>query len=182
LAPQDPENVVMHPEKPRDDDPSLVSNRTMDIAFALLLLGVSAVFITDSTRLGFRWIDNEGPASGYFPFYIAVMLAIASIANLTGAVLRGTAGGDETFVGKAALGRVLAVLIPSIVYVAMVQYVGIYVASAVFIFFFMMLMGRETLVRALGVSIAVPFVLFLMFEVWFLVPLPKSPIELWLGY
>lgn len=172
----------MHPESSGSGDPRIVSNRTIDIVLALLLLGVSAVFITDSTRLGFRWIDNEGPASGYFPFYIAVMLAIASIGNLVGAVLRRTAGGDETFVGKAALGRVLAVLIPSIVYVAMVQYVGIYVASAIFIFFFMMLIGREKLVRALIVSIAVPLVLFFMFEVWFLVPLPKGPFELWLGY
>ncbi len=64
----------------------------------------------------------------------------------------------------------------------MVQYLGIYVASAIFIFAFMLLVGRERLVRALCVSIAVPLVLFLMFEVWFLVPLPKGPFELWLGY
>ncbi|MFM9847780.1 MAG: tripartite tricarboxylate transporter TctB family protein [Hyphomicrobiaceae bacterium] len=163
-------------------DPRLVSNRTMDIIVALLFLATSAVFIADSTRLGFRWIDNEGPASGYFPFYIAVMMAIASIGNLVSAVLRRAPGGDATFVGKAALGRVLAVLVPSVAYVGMVQYLGIYVASAIFIFAFMMLIGRETLLRALCVGVAVPLVLFLMFEVWFLVPLPKGPFELWLGY
>jgi putative tricarboxylic transport membrane protein len=171
----------MQPDSSRDD-PRLVSNRTMDIIFALLFLGASAIFIADSTRLGFRWIDNEGPASGYFPFYIAVIMAIASIGNLISAVLGRAAGGEETFVGRAALGRVLAVFIPSIAYVGLVQYLGIYVASAIFIFFFMMLIGKEKFVRSLVVSVAVPFVLFLMFEVWFLVPLPKGPIELWLGY
>jgi putative tricarboxylic transport membrane protein len=172
----------MHPESPRDDDPELVSNRTMDIVIALLFLGASAVVIADSTRLGFRWIDNQGPASGYFPFYIAVIMAIASIVNLVSAVLRRTAGGDETFVGRSALGRVLAVFVPAIVYVALVQYLGIYVASAIFICFFMIVIGRESLVRSLAVGIAVPLVLFFMFEVWFLVPLPKGPVELWLGY
>ncbi len=172
----------MHPEGSPGDDPRLVSNRTMDIVIALLLLGASAVVIADSTRLGFRWIDNQGPASGYFPFYIAVFMAVASIGNLVSAVLGRTAGGDETFVGRAALGRVLAVFVPAIVYVAMVQYLGIYVASAIFIFFFMMLIGKEKLVRSLAVSIAVPLVLFFMFEVWFLVPLPKGQFELWLGY
>jgi putative tricarboxylic transport membrane protein len=171
----------MQPDSPRDDL-RLVSNRTMDIVFALLFLGASAVFIADSARLGFRWIDNEGPASGYFPFYIAVMMAIASIGNLISAVLRRTPGGDDTFVGKAALGRVVAVFIPSIVYVGMVQYLGIYAASVIFIFFFMMLIGKESFVRSVAVSVAVPFVLFLMFEIWFLVPLPKGPVELWLGY
>ena len=171
----------MQPES-SPGDPRLVSNRTMDIIVALLFLATSAVFIADSTRLGFRWIDNEGPASGYFPFYIAVMMAIASVGNLVSAVLRRAPGGDETFVGRSALGRVLAVLVPSVAYVGMVQYLGIYVASAIFIFAFMLLVGRERLVRALCVSIAVPLVLFLMFEVWFLVPLPKGPFELWLGY
>jgi hypothetical protein len=172
----------MHPESPRDDDPQLVSNRTMDIVFALLFLGASAVVIADSTRLGFRWIDNQGSASGYFPFYIAVIMAIASIVNLVSAVLGRTAGGDDTFVGRSALGRVLAVFVPAIVYVALVQYLGIYVASAIFIFFFMITIGREPFVRSLAVGIAVPLALFFMFEVWFLVPLPKGPVELWLGY
>lgn len=174
-------NVDMQPDS-SPGDPRLVSNRTMDIIVALLFLATSAVFIADSTRLGFRWIDNEGPASGYFPFYIAVMMAIASLGNLVGAVLGRTPGGDETFVGRSALGRVLAVLVPAIAYVAGVQYLGIYVASAIFIFAFMLLVGREPFVRALCVSIAVPLALFLMFEVWFLVPLPKGPFELWLGY
>lgn len=172
----------MQPELSHTDDPPLVSNRTMDIVFALLFLGVSAVFISDSARLGFRWIENEGPASGYFPFYIAVIMAIASIANLVSAVLRRTPGGDGVFVARSALGRVLAVFIPSIAYVVLVQFLGIYIASAIFIFFFMLAIGRERLLRTLIVSTVVPLVLFLMFEVWFLVPLPKGPVELWLGY
>ncbi|NJO21980.1 MAG: tripartite tricarboxylate transporter TctB family protein [Sphingomonadales bacterium] len=172
----------MQPGSSHGGDPRLVSNRTMDIVVAVLFLCVSAIVIADSTRLGFRWIENEGPASGYFPFYIAVIMAVASIGNLVSAVLGRTAGGDDTFVGKAALGRVLAVLVPAIAYVAMVQFLGIYVASAIFICFFMLAIGRDSLVRSLAVSIAVPLVLFLMFEVWFLVPLPKGPFELWLGY
>jgi len=53
----------MHRET-SSDDPRVVSNRTMDIVVALLFLGASAVVIADSTRLGFRWVENEGPASG----------------------------------------------------------------------------------------------------------------------
>jgi hypothetical protein len=171
----------MHPETSTDDR-RVVSNRTMDIVVALLFLGASAVVISDSLRLGFHWRENEGPASGYFPFYIAVMMAIASTVNLMSAVMGRTANGDVIFVGRRALGRVFAVLVPAVIYVGAVQYLGIYVASAGFIFVFMLLVGREGLLRALGVSLAVPLVLFFMFEVWFLVPLPKGPLELWLGY
>lgn len=163
-------------------DPRLVTNRTMDIVVALLLLAGSAIVISDSVRLGFQWRDNEGPASGYFPFYIALVMAFASTINLLSAVLGRTSDGGLTFVSRRAFGRVLAVLLPAIAYVALVQYLGIYIASALFLFVFMMLVGREPFLRTLGVSLGVPLVLFFMFEIWFLVPLPKGPVEAWLGY
>jgi hypothetical protein len=59
---------------------------------------------------------------------------------------------------------------------------GIYVASAIFIFGFMTFVGRENVLKSLGVGIVVPVALFFMFEKWFLVPLPKGPLEAWLGY
>lgn len=158
----------------------LVSNRTMEVVVALVLLILCAIVIFDCTRLGFGWQEGEGPSPGYFPFYVAVILGIASVINLVVA-LRGR-GSGEVFVALRPFGRVLAVLIPSIVFVGLIQYLGIYVASAIYIFLFMIVIGRENPVRALAVAAIVPFSLFLMFEKWFLVPLPKGPLEAWLGY
>jgi len=153
----------------------LVSNRTMEIAVALLLLGGCAIVIYDSVRLGFGWREGEGPAPGYFPFYIAVILGISSLINLMGA-LRGR-GAGEIFVSARPFGRVLAVLIPSLVYVGLIQYLGIYLASAIFIILFMIVVGRENPIKAVGVGLLVPLALFFMFERWFLVPLPKCSDE-----
>ena len=101
-------------------------------------------------------------------------------------------GKGEIFVAARPFGRVLAVLIPSVAFVALIGGIaigpvdvpglGIYVASAIFIALFMVVIGRENPLKALLVAGAVPFVLFLMFERWFLVPLPKGPLEAWLGY
>ena len=73
-------------------DAKLVSIRTMDIAVAIALLVAAGIVIIDSVRLGVGWREAEGPTSGYFPFYIGVLLALASLVNLdqvpaTGAVL-----------------------------------------------------------------------------------------------
>src|SRR5262245_58315132 len=163
-----------------DEGRPLVSNRTMEIIVALLLLGGCAIVIHDSVRIGFGWREGEGPAPGYFPFWVAVILGISSLVNLINAA-RGE-GADEIFVSLRPFGRVLAVLIPSLVYVALIQYLGIYVASAIFMFAFMIVVGRENFFKALLVSAFVPVALFLMFEKWFLVPLPKGPLEAWLGY
>jgi hypothetical protein len=170
----------MHAQDDEDAGRPLVGIRTMEIVVALVLLAGSAIVIFDSVRLGFGWQEGMGPAPGYFPFYIAVALGAASLVNLMRAL--GGAGRGSTFVGRRAFGRVLQVLVPSIVYVGLIGYVGIYVASALFLCAFMLVFGREGLLRATAVSIAVPLALFFMFEKWFLVPLPKGPLEAMLGY
>jgi hypothetical protein len=177
----------------QDEGPAgrpLATNRGIDIIVALLLLGACATVIFDTWRLGFGWREGEGPAPGYFPFWVAIILGVSSLINLMSA-LRGR-GSGEVFVTLRPFARVLAVLIPSLCYVALIGGVsigpvevpglGIYVASGLFIFAFMIVIGRENPLRALGVSAFVPLALFLMFEKWFLVPLPKGPLEAWLGY
>lgn len=163
-----------------DDGRPLATNRAMEILVALLLLAGCAVVIFDSSRLGFDWREGEGPAPGYFPFYVALILGISSLINLASALAGRGAG--EVFVSARPFGRVLAVLVPSVVYVALIQYFGIYLASAIFISVFMVLVGRQNPLQALVIGITVPICLFLMFEKWFLVSLPKGPLEAWLGY
>jgi hypothetical protein len=165
----------MHDNEGADDGRPLLSNRTMEILVALVLLVICAVVVFDSTRLGIDWREGEGPAPGYFPFYIALILGLSSVINLL-AALRGR-GKGEIFVSARPLGRVLAVMVPGLVYVGLIQYLGIYLASAAFIMAFMLVVGRENLVKAVGVGVVVPLALFFMFERWFLVPLPKCSME-----
>jgi hypothetical protein len=177
-------------ENKSDEGRSLVSTRTMEIVVALLLLVGSGIVIYDSVRLGFGWQEGVGPAPGYFPFWIAVILAASSLVTLVSAVFG--QGDGEVFVTLKPFGRVLAVLLPGLVYVALIGGVsigpvdvsglGIYVASAIFIFAFMLVVGRENFFKSLAVSVIVPLALFFMFEKWFLVPLPKGPLEAFFGY
>lgn len=171
----------MRDESDASDGPSLVSNRTMDIVVAILFLGASLLVILDSTRLGFRWQEGVGPGAGYFPFYIALIMAGASLINLVRAIFDSRAA-SETFVTRPAFGKVLAVLVPLTAFVLAIAFVGIYLSSAAFIALFMMYFGGYAFYRAIPVGAGVAIALFLMFEKWFLVPLPKGPVEIWLGY
>jgi len=171
----------MHDANDNTDEPSLVSVRTMDIAVAILFLVAAGIVIYDSVRLGFGWRPNEGPAAGYFPFYIALTMAGASVINLFRALRIGH-NAHESFVSKPAFNRVMAILVPSFVYVGLISFLGIYVASAIFIIAFMLTLGKEGIVRSIAVGVGVPLVLFVMFEIYFLVPLPKGPLEAMLGY
>ena len=152
------------------------------VAAGFLIFG--AVVVWDSRRLGAEWA-SDGPQAGYFPFYIGVLICIASVVNLLTALNAGAAG-RKAFVYWGQLRMVLIVMIPCAVYVALianpVYSLGIYEASALYIAAFMRHLGKYGWPKVIGVSIGTMLVFFVMFEIWFQVPLPKGPIESLFGY
>jgi hypothetical protein len=147
-----------------------ISARTMEIVVALLLLAGGAVVVFDSWRLGARW-GSDGPQSGYFPFYVGVLLCIASLATLAQSA---RADRGKLFVTWERLRPVLTVLVPAGIYVLLVQYIGLYVASAIYIALFMVWLGHYSWLRSIAVGVLLNAAFFLMFEVWFKVPLWKG--------
>ena len=161
---------------------SVVSNRTMNMAVSAALMLVAAVVMVSSYRLGAGWAKDVGPASGYFPFYVALFMFVASGVTFFQHLLARREDGEGSFLARGELIMVLSILIPMFVFVVLSLYIGIYISTFLFITFFMMWHGRYSLVKTLPVAVLVPIALFVIFEVWFLVPLPKGPFEHWLGY
>src|SRR5215210_6136198 len=114
-----------------DAEPA-VTTRTMEIVVALVLLLIGIVIAYDSYRLGSGWTD-DGPDSGYFPFYIGVIIAICSVATLGHAIRVTNPEARKSFVDRGPLKQVLSVLAPAALYVFGIQMIGIYAASAVYI-------------------------------------------------
>ena len=156
-----------------------IRTRTMEIVGAVFFLLSGAIVIYDSARLGARW-GEDGPQAGYFPFYIGVILCIASVINLLQA-LAAAKREDSEFVQYDALKLVFSVLLPTAVYAGLIGPLGLYVASAVFIAFFMRWLGKYSWLLVASVSIGNSVVFFVVFEVWFKIPLPKGPLEAVLG-
>jgi hypothetical protein len=153
--------------------------RWPEVLMALFLLAIAVLVIKDSLRVGTGWGD-DGPRSGYFPFYIGVLLALASVWILIGQ-LRQWASDKTVFADHEQLRLVFAILWPMVVYVAAIFFIGIYISSAVLIAYFMVRYGRYKWLITLPVAIGVPLFFFVVFERWFLVMLPKGPIEQMLG-
>lgn len=147
--------------------------RTMEIIVAAAILAFGALIAWESARLGARW-GNDGPQAGYFPFYIGVIIVIASLVTLVQAILDRTAESGERFVERGQLKLVFAVLGPALAYVLAIQWFGIYLASAVYIAVFMVWLGKYTWWKSILLSVAVSVCLFMMFEKWFQVPLHKG--------
>lgn len=147
----------------------------MEIVVAAVLVTVGLVVAWDSARLGARWGD-DGPQSGYFPFYVGMLISISGGVVLWQALRGLTPNGRGAFVERGQLRLVMSVLVPAIVYVIAIQMVGIYLASAVYIAGFMMWLGNYSWLKSAVLGIATSVTVFMMFEVWFQVPLFKGSV------
>ena len=154
------------------------SHRNVEIGVTLTIMLIALIGIYGSTKVGIGW-GAEGPQAGFFPFYVSLLVIISSVINLVNAVV---AGDGALFAEWGQLRQVGAVVLPAAIYVLAVPYLGIYVSSALLIAVFMMWFGRYGLPMAAAVAVVVPILTFFMFEIWFLVPLPKGPLENFFGY
>ena len=159
------------------------SGLTDNRAEAIVAIGISFIgvaMMVDGSRVGSGWAF-DGPMAGYFPFRTGAIICIASLVVFLRAV-SGKHRKDKIFVTWERFKLVLKVLVPAVLYVLIIQLVGIYVASAVFIAAFMRMNDRFSWLKITLINVCVSVSLFLMFEVWFLVPLPKGPLESLFGY
>ena len=164
------------------ESPGVVSTHVVEAVVAACVLGLGLLVIFGSRKLGSGW-TSDGPGAGYFPFYIGLILCVSAVGIFYQAVF-GKGKNTEAFVDKAQLSRVLQVFIPALVYVGAIQFVGIYLASAVYIALFMLILGKFSAVKSVIAAVVINVVFFMMFEVWFKVPLFKgnlNPLE-FLGY
>jgi putative tricarboxylic transport membrane protein len=174
------EIVVEDPTAPEDSSPAVATNRTVEIIVSLLLLALAALLGFDNWRTGIGW-DSTGPEPGYFPFYLSVILAGASLYGLAKALLSSELA-LETFVTRAQLRRVMAVFVPTLLFCAVTQFLGIYVASFLLIAGFMRLVGKIAWWKSVLTAFVFSAIMFVTFDIVFDVIMPKGPLEAAFGY
>lgn len=159
-----------------------VATYVMEAVVALLVVALGGLVIQGSWTLGSGW-TSDGPGSGYFPFYIGLIMCIAGVGIFYQALFTKNRK-TEIFVDSEQLKRVLSVLLPALVYVLGVRLVGIYVASAIYIALFMIVLGKYSPVKSVITALTLNVLFFAMFEVWFKVPLFKGAFDplSFLGY
>ena len=153
--------------------------RTADIVCGVTLAVVGLVVLIEGLRLGIGW-STDGPEPGFFIFYLGVALLMSIAPIVLGAIRRASKAGH--FATADQLRSVATVFVPAMGMVIATHFVGLYVSGAVYLAAYMRLIGRHRWITTVLVAVVIPTAAFLIFEVWFLVPLPKGPLETRLGY
>jgi len=177
------------------------AKRTLEVATAAALALVGGVVVAESLTHDIGW-NEAGPGSGYFPFRVGLLLIVAATIRVaqtlrgtgfatasfrgTGSASSGghasgpvgtTSGPAEAFVTREELHRSLSVFWPTAALVAAMFPLGCYVPSAMYLAWMMRRHGghRWMVSAAYGAAVMVAF--FLIFDLWFRVPLAKGPVE-----
>ena len=158
--------------------------RIADLVTAAMLMLLGGIVVYDAIRLGIGW-GNEGPRSGFFPFWLATLMVVISAAIFLQALIGRS---EKPFVTRERFLPVLKVLAPIVGFVLLTDPpgpwpgLGLYVSSGLYLGFYMRWVGRHDWLLVVALSVAVPLIAFFIFEKWFLVPMPKGPMEAWFGY
>ena len=169
-------------EQAQETGAVVATNGKVDAVVAAILLVIGLVVMWQAYLLGASW-TSDGPGSGYFPFYIGIIITVSSLGILYQALISKNRDTDA-FVDTVQLKRVTQVFVPALVYVLGVNFLGLYVASAIYVALFMIFLGNYSVLKSVVIGVVINAVFFAMFEVWFKVPLYKGSLEplRFLGY
>lgn len=155
------------------------SQRSVEIGLAVLIGIFGFTIIGGALKAGIGW-GFDGPQAGFFPFYVGLLIVVAAAVTLYQEITN--TDRQKIFADREQLKQVLSVAIPTLVYIILIAFLGIYVSSVVLIAYFMLVISSFSYLRTALIAILVPLLTFIVFEKWFLVALPKGPIERMLGY
>jgi putative tricarboxylic transport membrane protein len=147
--------------------------RKADIVLALLLFVLAVLVAWESLKLDIGWGLN-GPEGGFFPFWLAVGLAICGLVIMARAVRSTAPALRQPLVRPGGWVPILKVSLPALAMVTLTEMIGLYPAAALYIGFYMRWIGRHHWLLVLTVSLGVPLGSYVIFDKWFLIPMPKG--------
>ena len=157
-----------------------LSRFTMEVATALSTGLLGALVCYGAFEDGIGW-TVAGPEPGYFPFYVGVIIVLASTINLIVAFVRHRGAFATEFVNVEQARRVFSFFWPMFLFVLLCSHIGFYAGMFLYLFSVMIMQGGYRAPKAATISIITVVINYLLFEIWFQVPLLKGPIEAALG-
>jgi len=158
----------------------MVTRLQAELATASITAAFGLAVMVGATEFGIGWVKS-GPEPGTFPFYMGLLVTVASIGTAIQTVLSPVLRG-ETFLDGRQLRTVAAFVLPMVAFVVAAKLLGLYVATALYLFGSMLVQGGYGVWRSAAVALAAPVVLYLVLEKAFKVYLLKGPIESMLGF
>lgn len=152
--------------------------RPYEAATAAIFVLIAAVAMLDTNAGALPTTDPGVPGGlrgGWYPFWSAAAVALAGVGVAVSA-LRGPANGPGVFADRGAVAELARFVLPMALaaYLMSDRLLGFYLAGAVYVAYYAGLVARYRWYWAVLAGVAIPTLVYLVFEVAFKALLPKS--------
>jgi hypothetical protein len=153
--------------------------RTAEFVMAIVTILCSIGLMAKSAELNIGWIEDRGPGSGAWPFWLSCGMLLASVTTLVRWFLRMTPESrslepyitkDNAIVVGISVAAILLLLLATHV-------VGLYASLFLFLLFYLKVIGRHSWTVSGVLTLAIPIFIFCLFEWALKIPLPKEITE-----
>jgi hypothetical protein len=86
-------------------------------------------------------------------------------------------GSAQPFIPRTAIVPVLKCVVPAALMVFLTEYIGLYVAAGLYLAVYMRWIGRHRWRTVLVLSIAIPLASYIVFDKFFLIPMPEGSLR-----
>jgi hypothetical protein len=155
----------------------MISGRSLEAGTALLTGAFGVAVVVSSLDNGIGW-SAAGVDAGTFPFVVGLIILSGSVFNLA----QGWLHAREIILRPSELKRLGMLFIPAAVYVGVIPLIGIYLASAVYVFGALAQHKHGACIFSGFAAIATALALYLIFELTFQVSLPRGLLGNALGF
>ena len=155
----------------------MVSGRSLEAATALVTGAFGAAVVVSSLDNGIGW-SAAGVESGTFPFIVGLVILAGSVFNL----VQGWLHARAVILGPSELKRLGILFVPAAVYVGIIPLIGMYLASAFYVFGALAWHRRGSLLLSALSAIGAALALYLIFELTFQISLPRGALSSIIGF
>jgi hypothetical protein len=155
----------------------MVSGRSLEAGTALVTGVFGAAVVVSSLDNGIGW-SAAGVDAGTFPFIVGLVILSGSVFNL----VQGWLQARDIALRSSELKRLAMLFIPAAIYVGVIPLIGIYPASAGYVFGVLARHRRGAFVFSGLAAIGTALALYLIFELTFQISLPRGLLGSALGF
>ena len=160
----------------------MISRRALELATAVLTGSFGVAVVVQSLDNGIGW-SSAGVDSGTFPFVIGLVIVLGSLYNLVRGVLPAKSLASVPIaITQIELRRLAGLFVPAAIFVAAIPLLGMYLASALYIFAVLAIPRHQSLLRSLAMAAATALALYVVFERMFQVSLPHGVLAAAFGF
>jgi Tripartite tricarboxylate transporter TctB family len=155
----------------------MVSRRSLEILTGLITGAFGAAVIVSSIDIGSGW-SSGGVEAGTFPMIAGGLVVAGSAYNIG----RSFTEANPVLIGSRALRKVAGLLLPTLLFVAAIPLIGIYLSSAAYVVGMLRVQHGYGWGRTLMIAGSTALALYLLFERTFQVLLPRGFLAGMLGF